>query len=623
MRILLTAGIAAFVIFVIGSLLVFLSGGSYDGGQRRAAPLQHLEGPEDDDNTATLPESTRADKGPDNVEGLPTAVVPRKRNGAEPLPRGGGEVAVDVLDGDDVPIVGAEVELLTGRSAEVLLTGEDGAAIFQRLPPGAYTLRLRISDRPELESARAIDLQPEERKRLTLHVGAFDRSLSGRIMDRDGTPIRGVVVKARRRTLSPDDLDLIRLNPESLRTTSDARGAYTLDGLESTDYFVFTESTQKYSSEHATFWAGSTSADLFLSATRKMVIYGRVLDDQLQPVTRTRVVALGFLEAVTTTGSDGRYEVELGVPDQRQTVILQVSHPGFREARVNVPLTSVGEGSRREVDVYLEPIGLTVTVNGTLTNESGAPISGEQVFLYSRVRKARYSARTDRDGGFSMSDVQLAEDYKVWVYPQSEYKDFSQRPVVIDESGLELKIELGALEFGDIHGVMLDPVGAPVPGFRLWLHSTEAQGKPVSVVGDDSGRFSVRDVPAGDLVFETRSTPQFTIRGIRLSAEESADVLLVLDWGEHDLSGLVTDEEGEPVPGAKVTLYWNYTARTVKSTSFRRTVTDSEGRYMFSELSAGTHRIYVVSGKYRGSPLSFEVGGAKETAVIELRAGRR
>ena len=186
---------------------------------------------------------------------------------------------------------------------------------------------------------------------------------------------------------------------------------------------------------------------------------------------------------------------------------------------------------------------------------------------------------------------------------------------------MELEIRLERVASGTVRGRMVDPLGRPVPDFVFWLRSTKAQGRSVSVTSDGEGRFEAMDVPAGSLIFETRSLPRFTVKGFVLEPESELDATLVLDWGDAALAGTVLSPEGDPLPGAKVNLLWTHNAESRQSVSFRHTVTDAAGRFSFADLSAGAHRIHVVAGAYRGVQVSHNVGNDPTEPVIRMEPG--
>jgi hypothetical protein len=152
----------------------------------------------------------------------------------------------------------------------------------------------------------------------------------------------------------------------------------------------------------------------------------------------------------------------------------------------------------------------------------------------------------------------------------------------------------------------------------MWLRSRKSQSSYVKVVGDDSGFFAVENAPAGDLSFESRSQPQLRVSGITLEPGDSTHAELVLDWGDNEFSGRVRDDSRRPVSGASVQLSGQYDGRGVRSNSLRRTTTDSEGNFRFSELGSGMHTLTVRMNGFETATRAVDTGALLGNVDIEL-----
>ena len=91
----------------------------------------------------------------------------------------------------------------------------------------------------------------------------------------------------------------------------------------------------------------------------------------------------------------------------------------------------------------------------------------------------------------------------------------------------------------------------------------------------------------------------------------------MLDWGYQELLGqLVNSDNGEPVTGAEVTLYWANKEQGVTSRSQRQTVSDGGGYFIFTELGPGPHTISVTA---RGFGPARREAAPGDAIVIELQ----
>jgi hypothetical protein len=165
---------------------------------------------------------------------------------------------------------------------------------------------------------------------------------------------------------------------------------------------------------------------------------------------------------------------------------------------------------------------------------------------------------------------------------------------------------------------MIDSDGAAMGGFSMTLRSNKSQSNYIEVTGDEGGYFTLENAPAGNLVFATRSQPQFNVSGITLEAGGSADVELVIDWGDNEFSGRVRDDSRRPVTGANVQLSGQYDGRGVRSNSLRRTTTDSEGNFRFSELGGGMHTLTVRMNGFETATRAVDTGALLGNVDIEL-----
>ena len=152
--------------------------------------------------------------------------------------------------------------------------------------------------------------------------------------------------------------------------------------------------------------------------------------------------------------------------------------------------------------------------------------------------------------------------------------------------------------FGRVSGQRLRVEGNPISNLKLALRSL-VSNRTVEITGDSRGRFAVHELPEGEVVFQQQQMPNFTIKGIRVSAGEEARVRLVLDVGSQRIDGRVLDPVGYPLPVANVALLWEHVERGVRSSSRRAAVADANGVFSFSGVGPGMHSIVVSVPGYK------------------------
>jgi len=627
MKLLLSAGIAV-VILVAGFFAAMaLRDPRARSDAPRAEPPAVPEAPVSESGPAAArPESPGS---PAKRPHRPQPAVPggKAEGGEDPgpasgsgVPPGDAEIVFIVSRAGAGPLPGARVTLYSGRSSGSSVTDAGGMAAFPGISPDVYSFRLESSIDPVLTGAKEISLAPGERREVPLEVGDFRGAIRGRVFDRSGNPVEGIPIEARRHVSDDAENVLVPLAGSGSGTTSGPDGKYELGGLDEGDYMVRTARTGPYPPVRKIFRSGTRAADIVLDAARELAVGGVVKSRSGEPIGEAIIIPLAQSERKVETDGDGRYDTTLSMTEGQTVHLITAMKKGYRDARVQFRSEEVGESPSLELDIVMDPLGARAPVKGIIQDAAGLPVPNESVFLHSTSLSARYQALTGKDGRFSLGDVEVGGDYRLWVYPRATYRDHSVENLSVSEEGLELAITLEPYEAANLRGVMVDPAGRPVPRFTLWLRSLNAHDNSIAVTGDARGAFEVADVPEGEIFFETRSLPRIAIRGFELSREVDAAVTLVIDHGPHALAGAIVGAGGAPVAGAAVSLHWSHAAEGVQSSSNRSTVSDAAGRFSFGDLAAGEHKISVNAPGHAPSYTSHDVGGGGPDPVIELKA---
>ncbi|MFY0536542.1 carboxypeptidase-like regulatory domain-containing protein [Nannocystis pusilla] len=170
-----------------------------------------------------------------------------------------------------------------------------------------------------------------------------------------------------------------------------------------------------------------------------------------------------------------------------------------------------------------------------------------------------------------------------------------------------------------VNGVVVDASGGPIAGARIeLLLSSERQNLCLS---DENGRFSCA---ASDS--STSATLHVTAEGysdtVQLVAFPVGDLRLSL-FAESSLSGIVTDEAGNPVPDANVASKIS----VVQSRPWPQdTTSDSHGRFRLANLRPGDYQLIASAPHYSAEeePLRVSVGYAehRDDLVLRMKKGR-
>ena len=145
-------------------------------------------------------------------------------------------------------------------------------------------------------------------------------------------------------------------------------------------------------------------------------------------------------------------------------------------------------------------------------------------------------------------------------------------------------VSVPCLHFKPIHGRVLGPDGNTAAGATVYLIPTEnnffGQDKP-SVITDAKGEFTLE---GSSLVLLASSGTMGTPKETALPL--GGDVTLELEAGVIAMvSGLVTTNSGDPIPGVQVNLYQSYTERHAFNAPVA--TTDADGRYTITPVFPG------------------------------------
>jgi protocatechuate 3,4-dioxygenase beta subunit len=448
-----------------------------------------------------------------------------------------------------------------------------------------------------------------------------DFRISGRVLTRDGAPVQGAKVTARASHLFEDGRRrAIPRGVRPLQATSGYDGAYAFDSLPNGEYQVVTEATKSHTRALIQVRAGVDFADLVVSGHREITVQGRVTTTAGEPVARARLRASVADAKEVTSGKDGQYTFKAMLPDNFTVLPVRVAHVAYDDRDVKLELDMANASDLFRLDIVMQPkedMGLA-RVSGTVKTPDREPVAEQRIGLSSAKLRQSYRTMTHADGSYTIYGVEPGDDYMLSVNASGPYRDYFQEDIEIPKSGRTLDIELEERPTGTLRGTMVNTFGSAVPNFSLVLRTKERSYYNQQLIGDTSGRFEIKNAPAGDLVLKTKSSPFYTIEGIRLEAGADEDVTVVLDNGYDEISGRVVDEDGLPIAGANVSLNWFHDENGIRTTARRSTATDIQGYFRFTQLGSGTHRLIVNAEGYLPAQRNHDVATQGSDLTVEL-----
>jgi len=442
--------------------------------------------------------------------------------------------------------------------------------------------------------------------------------ISGRVLSADGLGISGVTVLASPVRLYAGNRDTADAAdvPPRYRTVTDPGGFYSFTGLADGDYMVQTKAYGPYPAARISARAGVRYANLVLVQRERLVLHGRVLSSEggaLEGVTVLPIV-LGMPSVLTDR--DGNYALPMELQADVSSVTLRFQRPGFLEEYLSVaPLSGAGADEPRK-DVVMQPVEYWTAVIGSLTSSNGSPLSGKTVTLRPVAEQRIYRATTDAEGKFQFPAVEAPSTYQLTVSAGPDHKDYRQQ-VRITAAEAELSVIVEPYQFGEVSGTLVNLDGSPIPDFNMVLRNTASATANVELSSDADGNFTV-PAPAGELVIASQSAPSIVVRGVYLDPGDELHVPLIVDWGEHEIRGMVVDPYGNPVPASRIVLRWTHQTDGISSRTTRRTAADAQGNFHFSELGPGPHQLEIDAPGFRTASLRHDVSSQGYDLTVRL-----
>jgi protocatechuate 3,4-dioxygenase beta subunit len=479
----------------------------------------------------------------------------------------GPRIAGRVVDAQGRPVAGVSVAV--SPLGEGATSEADGRFQLQVPSNGRYELTAHHS---EWGGAMVSTDAPAENVELRLqpHAGIEATVLSG------GEPVAGAVV-----SIAPAEGE--EDNRFFTDRVTDARGHVVLRGVPAGKYFALAEHAQLRSAAPVpvTLEEGRT-LPLTLELKPGASLSGTVHDEQGAAVAGARVEAL--LEGdrqLAQTGPDGHFEI--GPLDPTGSYSVNVVHPGF------TPL------HRQAVRPTESPLDLTLAAGRTLTgrvlDERGQPLAA--------VRLNGFETQTDH-GRFSHAEF-AGEPEDLLVVGAAGYKedDVTVPPGTTDLGDLVLE------RAPTLAGRVVDGSGAPVASAIV---DCDLCVEPT--LSDAQGQYSL-SLPNGLRPEKVNASLSGASGSVAVPPEGAVpDVVL---HGQVHVTGLVTDAQGQPMPGQMVLAFrMNPAAQNVA-------VTGTDGRYAV-DLSVGTYR-FVVGHDLTGSAIAVVAHVEGTQAQVDLGPG--
>ena len=179
-----------------------------------------------------------------------------------------------------------------------------------------------------------------------------------------------------------------------------------------------------------------------------------------------------------------------------------------------------------------------------------------------------------------------------------------------------------------ISGTLVDAItGQPLAHARVAIAPVTQRDNFTSIITGEDGRFQFPNLASGKYALAAQARG-YLLQSFNQHDQYSSSIVVGPDLDSSNLlfrlppesaiSGMVTDEAGEPVREAQVMLYFSGLAAGTEATRLRgRTMTDDEGTYHFGHLAPGHYLVAVSAKPWYAQYPSPGFGGIQE--VISVR----
>jgi len=308
-----------------------------------------------------------------------------------------------------------------------------------------------------------------------------DLTISGHIVDTAGNVIADLPLTLQ--LVQGTEKEASKYTQKTLNTRSDEQGAYAFVNLVEGTYRVCTVETRGYKPVCQTPRAPHSAADFSLRGTLNGSVYGIVLDEQGAPLKDVSISATPGQKSRATTDDKGKYKLTMTVSEALSYQIY-FSKKDYQRERIAARGAEILKG--RELSPVLKKTQLNgFEVTGVIYDQSGAPVSGQTVTLYSPTVKSPLALRASSasNGEFTIKYVAAAKDYRLNVATRGGYSfdgaDYQKMELFEGMSPIQLQVKSGGKASFRARVVQQD--GAPLSGEIFTLYSGSAYAGRTSI----------------------------------------------------------------------------------------------------------------------------------------------
>jgi len=455
--------------------------------------------------------------------------------------------AVDVVEGEDNeahPIPHARVSLVEAGLSPFPLEGTTDDKGSVRIGPVAIGPAQLAAQADGFVPHGAIALPPDGRTVTITLVRAG--AVEGRVLDARGRPVDGATLEIVGTSITGAPID---------------------------------DDPRKQGFRRAQFDAALTGSRSLVPSGELGVVPGpvpaipRTFD--LPPAATTPSTTASPLDEPWVTRADGTFHIAPASPGR---IRVLVHHPEYLDAVSDV--VKLSPGGVAQADVVLHEGG---SLEGRVTDAAGRPVAGANVTVAALRGSLERSTRTATDGSFAFASVPDGVVVTASVGDDANARVARSTVQVPERGKASLSLTLpDARPPLDVH--VRDDRGYPIGAAQVSVGSVDPTVPfRTTVFTDAHGEATIPGARGVALRLEI-AAPGHATRAVPVGQDDlAADVTLTV---AESISGTVRQaRSGESVSGAEVALY--------SDGGVRRTVTDSRGRFVLSDVTPGAARLRI------------------------------
>jgi hypothetical protein len=319
------------------------------------------------------------------------------------------------------------------------------------------------------------------------------------------------------------------------------------------------------------------------------------------------------------TDSDGYFLANVDTPSDVRVVVADFSPDKTYSRSPPVAEVHLDPGQARTDLRLVLPSKGDVEISGKIVDGDGVPLPGIDFIVVSEEPSLGKSIVSTSDGKFVAGGLS-GSTFEIQVRAQRGFHPFVMKGISAGTKDILVSLMRPAKVFGT---VIDRATNSPVPSFSIAIVGWQVKNiQPAHFrqVSDSGGHFEI-DAPQGSDGLDMEIAVQapgyeFTRQGIGpIPADaNTGPIEVLLDHAGPPIKGIIVDEAGNAVAGAKVTANgWEEFGGGGQAIS---TTSGPDGTFQISGLSRGASLIEVAHPDFARVSMEIESGGPDEVRIV-------